>query len=77
MFEIMMKIQPLVEILSYLVLGLVITATALARLTPSPKDDEAVGKIKAMVLLALKFLPTIGINPQTKKLEEATKEQAK
>ena len=54
--------------------ALVLVSTLVVRLTPSPSDDEAIGKIYGYWLSAIKWLPTIGINPQTKKLEEVINE---
>lgn len=77
MFELFMKVEPILDGLSHLVLGVVIVATVVARLTPSPKDDEVIGNIRKAILTSLKFLPTLGMNPQTKKLEEAVKDMKK
>lgn len=54
--------------------ALVIVATAIVKITPSPKDDEQVSKLAKAFFRLLKFLPTIGINPQTKKIEDQYKE---
>lgn len=60
-----------VELLAQFLGGLVIFATVAVRLTPSPKDDEAVGKYAGKILKFLSYLPTIGLNPQTKKIQDA------
>ena len=57
--------------------GLVIVATIAVRLTPSKGDDESVGKVAKYFFRLLQFLPTIGVNPQTKKIEEAYKDLKK
>jgi hypothetical protein len=49
-------------------------ATVLVRLTPSVEDDAKVEKYYGYLQLALKWLPTIGVNPNTKKLEETIAE---
>ncbi len=49
-------------------------ATVVARLTPTPKDDSIVAKIIEVVEKILSFLPTIGLNPATKRLKDAAKE---
>lgn len=54
--------------------SLVLFATAIARITKTKKDDVAVGKFREIVFKIIKFLPTIGINPETKKIEENLKE---
>lgn len=51
--------------------ALTLLATVIARVTPTKVDDEAMTKVTRWVLKALKFLPTLGVNPQTKKMEEA------
>lgn len=54
--------------------GLVILATAVVRITKSKNDDVAVNSIANKFFKAVSYLPTIGINPRTQKLEEAYKE---
>jgi len=61
----------IVELTSQLLGALVIVATVIAKLTKTPKDDEVVGKVRGYTLKTLRYLPTLGINPQTKSLEEA------
>lgn len=75
------KIQLIVEgapfwinFAAQLLMGLTIVATVLVRVIKGDKDDIAVGKFTKVLLQVLHWLPTIGINPQTKKLEEALKE---
>jgi|GEM_PF-2418069 len=56
------------------VLGILsIVATAIVKLTPSPKDDEKVGKVVGKIWDFVSYLPTIGVNPKTKNLEESLK----
>lgn len=62
---------PFLEKAAYVLMAIVIGATIIAKITPSPKDDETVSKISAYILKLVKFLPTIGVNPSTKKLEDA------
>lgn len=54
------------EFLGYVV----VIATAIAWFTPTKKDDEIVGQLKVYWLKMIAFLPTIGVNPETKKLKE-------
>jgi len=68
--EMIEKIQYGLEILG----GIVVVATVIARLTPSPKDDGIVKKISDVVFKVIAYLPTIGINPNTKKLEKMVNE---
>ncbi len=50
--------------------ALVILATAIVRLTPNKNDDLAIESIANKVFKLFSYLPTIGVNPRTKKLEE-------
>ena len=60
------------------VLGaLVLVSTLIVRVTPSTTDDESVGKVYGLWLKAIQFLPTLGVNPQTKKLEDIINELKK
>lgn len=63
-----------IEVVGVVLLALTIAATVIVRMTPSTADDEAVGKVAKWLIKIVEFLPTIGINPRTKKLEEALKE---
>lgn len=73
MEDILTKIVPFLETASYILMSIVVAASIIAKLTPTPKDDKIVSKFSSLVLKAIKFLPTIGVNPNTKKLEEAYK----
>jgi hypothetical protein len=66
-----------IQFAAQLLAGLTVVATVIVRVTPKPGDDEAVGKFTEGFLKVLHWLPTIGINPQTKKLEEALKDLKK
>jgi hypothetical protein len=68
------QIPNYVEMIALALMGLVILATIVVRLTPSKLDDASVGKITAMIVKIIAWLPTIGLNPRTKKLEDAYKE---
>lgn len=60
------------------VLGLLtIGATIVVRLTPSKIDDEKIDGIAAKIWKYINYLPTLGVNPRTKKLEEAYKDMRK
>ena len=63
-----------VEVVSQIVLGLVIAATALARVLNGGQYADEMEGVKGKVLKAIQFLPTIGVNPRTKHLEEQLKE---
>lgn len=61
----------MIQMISLSLTVLTLVATLVVRLTPSKADDQAVGKFTSTLLKVLKWLPTLGVNPQTKKLEEA------
>ena len=72
-----MEIAPLIPgyivILCQFLGGLVILATMVVRLTPSKEDDVKVALYTSKFLKFVSWLPTIGVNPKTKKLEEYLK----
>ena len=51
--------------------ALAVVATVVVRLTPSPKDDEKVSKVLGYLLKVMSWLPTFGVNPETKRLKES------
>jgi len=53
--------------------GICVLATILVRLTPGKGDDEKVLKYVSMYSKFLAKLPTLWVNPRTKKLEEYLK----
>ena len=59
-----------VDMLSQGMFGLMIMATVIARLIPGTKDDEMVESLSGKLMKGMHYLPTFGINPRTKKLEE-------
>ena len=68
------RVPDLVEVVALGLMALVILATVIVRITPSDADDVAVGRVTSWIVKAIAWLPTIGLNPRTKKLEEAYKE---
>jgi len=73
MEEILSFLPGWVRLIPELFTAAVLLATVLVRLTPTPKDDEVVGKARKLLLDFFQRFPTIGTNPQTKKLKEALK----
>lgn len=65
------KVKLAAEVIGFICL----VATVVARITPDPKDDSKIKKITDIIFKVISYLPTLGINPKTKKLEEAVKEQ--
>lgn len=66
-----------VELISVALTSLVILATVIVRVTPSSADDEQVSKFAGFVMKIISYLPTIGLNPKTKKLQEYYDEMKK
>ena len=71
MEQFLAKLPDLIQVASLALTTLTLVATVVVRVTPSKADDQAVGKFTSMLMGVLHWLPTIGVNPQTKKLEEA------
>lgn len=74
MQELLLKIPDFVQVIALLGMVISLTATVVVRITPSTTDDEKVSAVVAKFLKVLAWLPTIGVNPQTKKLQEAYEE---
>lgn len=66
--------QEWIELVAQGLLAITIVATIITKVTKSTKDDVIVGSAKDKFLKYLSYLPTFGINPRTKKLEEALKD---
>jgi hypothetical protein len=72
--EIIQEYLPIIaQVLGYITIG----ATIVVRLTPNKEDDLKAEKIISKVWKYINMLPTIGVNPRTKKLEEAYKDMKK
>lgn len=54
--------------------AIVVLSTAIVRATPSKADDKYLDGFAVNFFKVMAWLPTIGINPQTKKLQEAYEE---
>ncbi len=65
--------KDILDMLSHVVFGIVMVATAIVRLTPTKSDDEKLDKVLTKVHAFFRFLPTFGVNPKTKELEELMK----
>lgn len=73
MEEIVAKLPTILEQVSIYLSVLVVIATALVRLPPLAKHSDKVDGVVGFLNKILKWMPTIGVNPQTKKLEEKVK----
>lgn len=60
----------ILDMLSHVVFGLVILATVVVRLTPTKSDDEKLDKIVKKIHSFFALLPTIGLNPKTKQMQD-------
>jgi hypothetical protein len=65
------KIREILTLVPDVIAAIVVAATVLVRVTPTKKDDTAVLAMGGKVWKAIQWLPTIGVNPQTKALKEA------
>lgn len=74
MEEFLKQIPSVVQMIALAMAVLVILATLVARIIPGQADDEKVGRVAKGVMAVLAWLPTIGVNPRTQKLEEAYRE---
>lgn len=74
MDQVLSKIPDIIQVVSLVLTVLTLAATVIVRLTPTKTDDLAVGKFSKQLVKVLQWLPTIGVNPQTKKLEETIME---
>lgn len=74
MEELLSKVNPIVELAALALSAIVLLATIVAKFTPTKKDDELISKGYAGFLKFIAFLPTIGINPNTKKMQEVIAE---
>ena len=74
MQELLVKIPDFIQVFALFGMIISILATVIVRLTPSTTDDEKVNAVISKFMKVLQWLPTIGVNPQTKKLQEAYEE---
>lgn len=68
------KIPDIIQMISLVLSGLTVLATILVRLTPTKADDQMVSSFGKYLVKILQILPTLGVNPQTKKMEETIME---
>lgn len=74
MQEIINRIVPMLGDILIILGAIVLLATAIVRVTPSKDDDKYVDNFSTWFFKIMAWLPTIGVNPQTKKLQEAYEE---
>ncbi len=65
------------EFVAKLLGGVCILATIVVRITPNKKDDSYVKKFNSKYEKFIAFLPTLGMNPNTKKLIDTVEEYQK
>ena len=66
----LLMIEPDLTILG----AITVLATVIVKFTPTKADDQIVSKAGKIFVKVMQWLPTIGINPRTKKLEETIME---
>ena len=70
MLELMAKLPEYASTLLEVLGGLVLVASAVSRLTGTLKDDALVAKADSFLSKVLSFLPTLGLNTNTKRMQE-------
>lgn len=70
MEKIVSQLPQWLNIACVVVTALVAVATAYVQLTTTTKDDEKLKGIVGFLVKVKSYLPTVGINPDTKKLKE-------
>ena len=63
-----------IDMIAQLMFAVMLAATVITRVIPGKKDDEAVKSAWDKIHKLLAYLPTLGINPRTKKMESALEE---
>ncbi len=74
MESILSELKMYLEAAAQIFMAISVLATVVVRLTPKESDNEKVEKAVEKVHKLIGYLPTIGVNPRTKKLEEALAE---
>lgn len=74
MEEILKKIPDIIEIASLVLTTITLVATVVVRLTPTKADDAFMGKVSGGLIRILQWLPTIGVNPKTRQMEQTIAE---
>lgn len=74
MEELMPKLPEYLSLFAQILGSFVVVATTIVKLTPSKSDNEKVKKYADMIFKIMAYLPTLGINPETKKLKKAYEE---
>lgn len=72
--EFLTQYLPIINSVFQILGGLCLLATIIAWVTPTPKDDAIVDALNGYFYKVLHFLPTLGINPLTAKLQAALEE---
>ncbi|MBL7544306.1 MAG: hypothetical protein JNL11_10835 [Bdellovibrionaceae bacterium] len=75
MQEFLDKALPILNSILQILGGIVIAATVIAKMTSkTDADDKLVAGFAEKLFKVIAWLPTIGINPQTKKIQDAYEE---
>jgi hypothetical protein len=67
----MENLEPIIILIAQALGGLTIVATVVVRFIPDPNVKAQKKKYAEIIWKIISYLPTIGINPKTKKLEKA------
>ena len=71
MDELLLKLPMYAEMIAQFLGALAIFATVIVKITPSKSDNATVRAIADKIFKLISYLPTIGINPKTKEIQEA------
>lgn len=74
MQKVLEMVPDIIQLISLAGMCISILATIVVRITPSKSDDEKLAVFLDKFLRVVQWLPTIGVNPRTQKLEETLKE---
>lgn len=77
MEEVFAKLPESIKLVAEIIGVVCLVATVVVHITPNPDDDGKIKKFTDVIFKVINYLPTLGINPRTKKLEESVKEYQK
>lgn len=69
--ELLLKIQPILQMAPELLMGLVVIASVVARALGLPIIAKYANPVASFLIKVIGWLPTLGVNPKTKELEKA------
>lgn len=67
----LLKVPDYLQVISLALAVLVLIATVVVKITPTPKDDEVMSKIGMVVFKIMAWLPFFGVDPRLKQMKQA------